>query len=268
MNLVTRAKAAVTAVTSFFGTSTSGLTRAVRGGWGWLREPYGGAWQQGVQVDPIGGLTSFGAVYACISRISNDIGKLEPRLMKLLDGIWGVADANAPHWKVLRKPNNFQNRIQFFTYWLICKLLHGNAYALKARDDRNMVAALYLLDPRRVTPLVTPMGDVYYQLGADDLSKLPQGLVVPASEIIHDRINCLWHPLVGVSPLVACAISATQGRRIQSNSAKFFENMSRPSGMLTAPGIIDEVTADRLRLNGRRITAARTSAGWPCWVTA
>jgi HK97 family phage portal protein len=230
-----------------FGTTETSLTRRVPSSWGWLRESFAGAWQRGIEVDPIGALTSYGAVYACISRISNDIAKLCPRLMELIDGIWEIADKSSPYWKVLRKPNGFQNRIQFFAYWLVCKLLHGNAYALKARDGRNMVVALFLLDPRRVTPLVTPGGDVYYSLGGDDLSMIPQGLVVPASEIIHDRINCLWHPLVGVSPLVACGISATQGRRIQSNSARFFENMSRPSGMLTAPATIDEVTADRLK---------------------
>ena len=37
------------------------------------------------------------------------------------------------------------------------------------------------------------------------------------------------------------------GLRMQTNSGKFFENMSRPSGMLTAPGTIDDVTAARLK---------------------
>jgi HK97 family phage portal protein len=248
MRLPLRLKAAVSAVTSIWGTVSSQLTRPLpRGGWGWVREPFAGGWQMGeVQPDPIGSLTAFGAVYACVSRIANDIAKLEPRLMQL-DAIWQPAPSTSPHWIPLRKPNGFQNRIQFFAYWLICKLLHGNAYVLKVRDERNMVAKLYLLDPRRVKPLVTSEGDVYYQLSDDDLSRIHGGVTVPASEIIHDRINCLWHPLVGVSPIYACAISATQGRRIQTNSAKFFENMSRPSGMLTAPGTIDPVTAARLK---------------------
>jgi phage portal protein BeeE len=50
-----------------------------------------------------------------------------------------------------------------------------------------------------------------------------------------------WHPLVGVTPIYACGAAATQGSRIQANSAKFFENMSRPSGQLTAPGEISEI---------------------------
>jgi len=215
---------------------------------GWVRESTAGAWQRGVAVDPLGAITAFGAVFACIARISNDIAKLDLELtVEDENGICEDAPATSPYWQVLRRPNAFQNRIQFLQFWLTCKLLYGNAYALKQRDQRGIVTALYLLDPRRVIPQVTPEGDVYYSLAGDDLSKVPAGQVVPASEIIHDRGVTLWHPLVGVSPIYACGASATQGMRIQKNSATFFENMSRPSGMLSAPGTIDEVTALRLK---------------------
>ena len=65
--------------------------------------------------------------------------------------------------------------------------------------------------------------------------------------IIHDLQCALFHPLVGVSPIYACGMSATQGNRIQADSSKFFENQSRPSGMITAPGKIDDETAKRLK---------------------
>ena len=220
----------------------------VRDVFGWVRESFAGAWQKGVVVDPIGSVTSFGAVFACISRIATDIAKLELELTVEDDsGICTPAPSTSPYWQVLRKPNEFQTRIQFLTAWLVSKLLFGNAYLLKRRDARGIVIALYPLDARRVTPLVTPEGDVYYSLSGDDLAKVGGGLVVPASEIIHDRGVTLWHLLVGVSPIYACGAAATQGIRIQANSATFFENMSRPSGMLTAPGTIDETTALRLK---------------------
>ena len=215
---------------------------------GWVREPYAGAWQQGVTVDPIGSITSFGAVFACISRIATDIAKLELTLLVDENGIPKLAGLESPFWRTLKRPNAYQNRIQFLIFWLACKLLFGNAYAMKIRQDaRGMVTQLVLLDPRRVTPMVTPEGDVYYSIGGDDLAKIPAGGVMPASEIIHDRGLTLWHPLVGVAPIYACGISATQGARIQANSATFFQNMSRPSGMLSAPGTIDETTAARLK---------------------
>jgi HK97 family phage portal protein len=70
---------------------------------------------------------------------------------------------------------------------------------------------------------------------------------VPASEIIHDRFNCLFHPLVGLSPIFAAGVAAMQGNAIQNNSASFFGNKSQPGGILTAPGRIDPENAARLK---------------------
>lgn len=227
--------------------SHQGLLPARPSVWGLVNEPYAGAWQAGVRADPLGKLTSFGAVFACVSRIANDIAKLEPRIVSVDDkGVWTPAK-NSPFSIPLNNPNDYQDRIQFFTWWLVSKLLYGNAYALKGRDARGVVNTLYALDPRRVTPYCAPNGDVYYSLGGSDLSKVPQGMIVPSREVIHDRGITLWHPLCGVSPIYACGISATQGLKIQDNSAAFFSNMSRPSGVLTAPGTIPNETADRLK---------------------
>jgi HK97 family phage portal protein len=42
-------------------------------------------------------------------------------------------------------------------------------------------------------------------------------------------------------------LAATQGLKIQQNSTKQFTNMSRPAGILTAPGAIADATAARLK---------------------
>jgi HK97 family phage portal protein len=71
---------------------------------------------------------------------------------------------------------------------------------------------------------------------------------VPASEIIHDRYTPMrGHSLCGVPPIMACALSGMLGVRIASNSAQFFENQSRPGGILTAPDRINDETAKRLK---------------------
>lgn len=236
----------------------------VRGGWtgslfGFLGDAYAGAWQRDIKVDNTQTLLAQSAVYACIARIAADIAIMRPMLMSIDGGPSGVwaeiySGQESKRVAVLKKPNRYQTRQQFLTHWLTSKLMFGNAYILKERDnrggterERGMVTALYPLDSRYVKPLVADDGSVFYELAADSLSGLETEVRVPASEIIHDRCTTLWHPLVGVSPLFACALSATQGRRIQTNSAKFFENMSRPSGMLTAPGRIDPETAKRMK---------------------
>ncbi len=218
------------------------------GGWGWLRETFAGAWQRGVTVDGHESVLAFAAVFACVSRIASDIAKLRIVLVQQEGSIWTEVTAVSPFWGPLRKPNAYQTRIQFLTAWVISKLIYGNTYVLKIRNDqRGMVTELHVLHPKLVTPLIAQDGSVYYRLGADLLAEKPLGATVPASEIIHDRGMTLFHPLVGVSPIFACGAAATQGNRIQGNSAKFFENMSRPSGMLTAPATITDETATRLK---------------------
>lgn len=188
-------------------------------------------------------------VFSCMTLIASDIGKCCIRLVEKEDDIWEESD-NPAFSPVLRKPNRYQTRQQFMESWILSKLSWGNTYVLKERDARNVVVAEYILDPCRVRPLISESGDVYYQLMIDDLKGVREDMpAVPASEIIHDRFNCIFHQLVGLSPIYASGLAATQGLRIQRNSSKFFENMSRPSGILTAPGAISADTAARLKSN-------------------
>jgi HK97 family phage portal protein len=118
---------------------------------------------------------------------------------------------------------------------------------LIGRDNRNVVTTLHVLDPRRVTTLVADDGSVFYRLSADNLSGLRVDVTVPATEIIHDLMVPLFHPLVGVSPIYACGMSATMGRRIVTQSTAFFANGARPGGMLVAPAKLDPEYAAQLK---------------------
>jgi HK97 family phage portal protein len=215
---------------------------------GFIVEAFGGAWQQNLVVESQENLMRVAAVYACIALRARDIAKLRLMLMRRhADGIWDEVTEASPFLAVLRKPNRFQTRIQFFNYWMVSKLMDGNTYILKDRDERRVVRALYPLNPYGAQPLVAPDGGVYYKLHAERLVGLREDVIVPASEIIHDRGITPWHPLVGVSPLYACGPTATQAIRMQNYSEAFFKNMSRPSGQLTAPGTIDDQTAARVK---------------------
>lgn len=211
-----------------------------------VREPYTGAWQRNDEIRPETVL-AYNAVYACVTLIASDISKMRVRLVEQDgNGIW--SEINVPAFSpVLRKPNRYQNRIKFIEQWMVSKLLHGNTYVLKVRDERRVVVAMYILDPVRTKPLVAPDGSVWYQLSKDNLTGIENSVVVPASEIIHDTMVPMFHPLCGVSPLIACGLAAMQGMSIQGNSTKFFENGAMPGGVLTAPGTIDDITAKRLK---------------------
>lgn len=218
-----------------------------RGGWfPIIREAFGGAWQENVEVK-FDTVLSFHAVFACQTLIASDIAKLRVKLVSQdADGIWSETK-NAAYSPVLRKPNGYQNRIQFFENWVLSKLQRGNTYVLKQRDGRGVVTRLFVLDPTLVKPLVSESGEVFYEIDTDNLTNVVDRVIVPAREIIHDRFNCFFHPLVGLSPIFANGLAATHGLSIQTNSTKFFQNGSRPGGVLTAPGAISDGTAARLK---------------------
>lgn len=219
---------------------------------GWIpliRESYSGAWQRGEQIDSHTTL-AYAAVFACVSLIASDISKMRLVLVQHdpTHNFWAEIRRGSPFLPVLKKPNRYQNRIQFIEQWVISLMTHGNAFVLKERDNRGVVTALYVLNPALVQTLVTEDGGVYYRLSWNPLTEvLEQSTVVPAREMIHSRINCLWHPLMGVSPIYACGLAAMQGRRIQEQSSRFFKNRSNPSGILTAPGNITPEMARELR---------------------
>lgn len=222
-----------------------------RGGWyPIIREGFAGAWQQNVET-PIVDVLSHPTVYACVTKISGDIAKMRLRLVEDIGNDVWVPVESAAFSPVLRRPNHYQVPFQFKQSWLISKLTSGNTYVLKVRDGRGLVIAQYVLDPWRVTPMVAPDGSVFYKLNADALGQVPQseldGVTVPASEIMHDRMNPLFHPLVGISPLYAAGIPAILGLKIVTNSARFFQNGAMPGGILTVPASIDEPTALALR---------------------
>lgn len=223
-----------------------------RGGWStlfnYVHEPYGGAWQQNMEIKPKTVL-AYHAVFACISLIASDIAKMPPRLMRRdANGVL-KAVTTGKIAALYNRPNAFQNRIQFFEQWLNSKLCEGNTIALKIRNSRSEITELRLLDWNKVTPLIADDGSVFYQITPDRMVGLETSVTVPAREVIHDRFNCLFHPLIGLSPIYAAGLAAMQGHHIQESSAYFFRNGGKPSGVIEVPGSISEENALKIQKN-------------------
>lgn len=214
--------------------------------WPVIREPFTGAWQRGVTAQ-VGDALTHPTFWACVTRIAGDIAKIRPTLVEEVAGIDVEVARLSPYAPVLARPNHYQNRIEFFTYWMISKLTRGNSYALKQRDNRGIVTALYLLDPSRVQPQVTPRGDVYYACQQDVLAGMGEAsIVVPAREIIHDKGFAPYHPLVGFSPVYAAGHPALQALTIMNNATKLFKAGSQTGGILTRPSAMTQEEQQKL----------------------
>lgn len=216
------------------------------GPWFPILESYSGAWQKGVVDQSHKNVFGFSPLFRCVTLIAGDGAKLGVRLVELVDGIW--RETSSPAFSpVLRKPNRYQTWIQFVETWWLSKLIDGNTYVVKVRDSRGLVVALYVVDPRHVQTLVAPGAAVFYKIQADNLTTVDETIVVPASEIIHDRMNTLFHPLVGISPIMAASLSGALGVEIQRQSATFYKNGARPSALITGPHNIPNDVATRLK---------------------
>jgi|SRR5690554_1212040 len=216
--------------------------------WGWggiVREPFTGAWQQNKELLP-SNVRQFFAIYSCTTLISADISKLQVEVKRRdSNKVWETVENK--YSNLLDRPNRYQNGIQFIQWWITSKLTTGNTYVLKQRSASG-IEALYILDPEKVLPLIADDGSVYYQLSLDTLTNVKETtVVVPASEIIHDRYQPQFHPLIGISPIYAAALAGALGKKIQEDSHKFFANGASPGGILSAPGAISKDTAETLK---------------------
>lgn len=224
------------------------LAEPARNTWHSILEPFAGAWQRGIHEDASSSIT-YPTLFACIHRISSDISKLNFRVVAEKNGIQTVTESQLD--EVLQQPNHYQNEAQFREYWLLSKLITGNTYILKQRNKQGNITGLYVLDPQRVTPMVTDSGSVYYQLTLDKLNKLANRslseLIVPASEIIHDRLMPITHPLIGIPPVTAANWASVKNLKIIKNATDFFANSSQPSGLLTAPVGMSKADADKVK---------------------
>jgi HK97 family phage portal protein len=221
---------------------------------GLVREPYTGAWQRNDTLTTPGVLSN-PAVFTCETKIARDIAKLAVSLVvETSPDVW-EATTNPAYSPVLRRPNHYQSPAQFHEQWILSKLTFGNAYILKRRDARGVVNALFVVPAETVTPLVAPDGSVYYELRRPDVDLTglwaaqtdSDARIVGASELVHDRWNCLFHPLVGLSPLYAAALAAAQGTTMQTSSTAFFGNGNQPGGILIAPGALSDDQLTRLQ---------------------
>ena len=231
----------------FTGENQKALSSVPYGSSGWypvIHEPFPGAWQRNLPINT-DSAASFHADFACKTLIARDIAKMRVKLVENVDDIWSET-TNPAYSPVLRRPNDYQTRNQFWENWMLSKLSRGNTYVLKVRDNRNVVTSLHVLDPTRVQPLVADDGSVFYRVNGDNLAGTRE-VTVPAREIIHDRMNCLFHPLCGTPPVFASGLASMLGLNAQKASALLFENSSMPGGILTAPAEVSDQIAQSIK---------------------
>jgi HK97 family phage portal protein len=213
-------------------------------------------WQLGLRV-PSRGVNP--VVESCVSAITQTVASLPLHHWRMLPNNGQELILNSPAARLLRKPNRYQTRTDFILNLLRNELFNGNGYAVGLKDENFKFESLHLVNPNSCQPLVSPEGDVFYQIGLSDIAAGVAGvqsLVVPAEDMLHIRMQTPRSPLIGETPLMAAALSIDAGNAIHRHLAGFFSNMTRPSGFLKSTTALKPEQAEILRTEWQQAFAS------------
>jgi len=200
---------------------------------------------------------------ACIDAYAQTIAAMDLELSQET-GDGGHEDVeDGPVVALLAKPNTYQTRSDFILNLIWNLFEWGNAYAVFERQGATPVG-MHLMASRYTTPYVDAQSKaIYYALGGNPL--VPEGInyLVPQRDVLHVRLHCPVHPLIGVSPIRAAALAMAANVAITTQQAAFFSQMARPSGVLSTEATLTRQQIDMLRAAWEAQSVGLNAGGVP-----
>jgi HK97 family phage portal protein len=203
---------------------------------------------------------TFPAVFTSIDTISSDIARLPLRHYRRNERGERVEVENSAPLRVLEKPNGYQTRFDMMKQFIASQLYRGNAYLFAVRNRRYEIDELHVLYPDSVWPYRSG-GEVFYDVGAQPLAEIDARRMLTTRECLHHRMLTLADPLIGITPLMAAALSTSAGLAILQQSERFFNQMARPSGVLQTAGKLDPQKANEIKERWNAVYKGPGNAG-------
>ena len=194
---------------------------------------------------PITHYTALGSspVYACVKRISEDIGKLPVRIhKKMRNGGWQL-DTDHPLNRLFRRPNRWQTSSQCWSYYVQSLALRGNAYMPTLRNRAGEPVEIIPLNPDRVSVYMTAAGDLYYQCShpafGNQTAKIHQDNLLHAKWMSQDGF-------IGVSAISYAQDVFGIAIAAQAHGAVLFRQGAQVNGFLKHPGTLSKEAKEYL----------------------
>lgn len=128
------------------------------------------------------------------------------------------------------KVNRYQTKVEFFETFLMNRIVHGNAYALKQRIGSRLVGLLPLMSAQVETKLLDD-GSVVYAYHHD------RGVTVYSSDSIwHSKM--FGNGIVGLSPLGHARNSIGIALAAENRVGRIYRNGGKPTGILTIDRVL------------------------------
>ena len=195
----------------------------------------------GVSVTPENSL-SITAVYAAVKIISESVSMLPWSVFNIDGNTRTLANADPRHWLLHRKPNRFQNTIEYRQLMMTYLLLKGRAVSEIIINKSGVVTDLIPLHPDHITVFRAPDGRLAYSHRPPEGKSrvLLQDEVVDVRGISYDGVRCL-------SPIEANAEALGVGKASEIYAAKYFGNGTVVSGVLETDTEMTDTTYKRLK---------------------
>lgn len=189
-----------------------------------------------------------GWVFACISKIAEEVGNMNIRLYRIKGGErkdWEEIEDH-PLLDLLNKPNEDMHRFELLQMFSMHDDLTGNAYWYLdgAKNEDQAPTAIYPLNPKHVKVILTksfpPTVDEFlYTVGSEKRA-------FARHQIIHFKRPNPNNPFIGLGPTEAALESIDALNWAQEWNKKFFQNSGRP-GLVLETDQVDETIIRILR---------------------
>jgi HK97 family phage portal protein len=184
------------------------------------------------------------SVYACVRVIAESVGSLTLRLYEQQPNGRREAFDNPIHRMLTIAPNDEMCAPVLWETTAGCMALCGNSYLEILRNKDGVPVGLYPLHPMMTDPVRLPHGKLAYQTTSG--MQNGQKRTIAAADILHFPLFS-WDGLKGLSPIAQARNTIGIARATEKYGSKFFGNSSRPGGILTPVGEIDEKEAINFR---------------------
>lgn len=218
---------------------------------GWYPVAFGDGFQNNLDLWRGAGARGVPAVYASVMSFARAVSQCWPQ-HKRTDAAGNVeVIRTSPASRLLRTPNAYETWPQFVFNVVAMMGFEGEAGAIILRDERFAPTSFHLLQKGAFMPYIDPeTRALFYSVG--EVPMLPgQGGdpagMVPERDFIHFRQYTPRHPLMGESAIKAAVLATGVNVALSATQAAFFQNMARPSGVLSTDQSLTKDQMTRLR---------------------
>jgi len=188
-------------------------------------------------------------VYICVDKNAKAVASLPLKVYQKTDK--GRIEVDNRVSRLLKNPNPYQTRYNFWYITELCLELTGNAYWEIVRNAFGLPVEIYVLRPDRMKIVPDPKKYIKGYIYTVNLKDIKFN----ADEIIHLKLGNPIDDYYGLSPISAARRSVLLDRYAQEHAEEFFKSGEMPGTVLEYPGSLSDT--EWLRLQQRWAKAHR-----------